>query len=80
MKKLQFEDFEWYENFACVEELDDVPGRVETRRRQERLSKSDMGLAIEIAETHDTMDDFAVAIPHSRPSRCHRRKQTYRTR
>lgn len=80
VKKLQFEDFEWYENSAHVEQLDSIPRRVHGRRPIERLSKSDLGPVNEDAETHDTMDDFVVAIPHSRPSRCHWHKQTYRTR
>lgn len=79
VKKLQFEDFEWYENSARIEN-DDVPRRVHTRRQLEPLSKSDLGPGNEDAETHDTMDDFVVAVPHSQPSCCHGRKQTYRTR
>lgn len=86
VKKLQFEDFEWYENPKPTEQVD-IPGHVEGDRRQpkrqtqpKRLSRSEQGHVNVDAETHDNMDGFTVAYPYSRSRRLPRRNQGYRTR
>lgn len=36
-RKLQFEDFEWYERYAREDQFDGIPGKVEGRREHQRL-------------------------------------------
>lgn len=81
-RKLQFEDFEWYEHSKHENKSEDVPGRVEGRRLPKRLSETERryNRLNTQGNSQEDMDDFTMSSLPSRPPRRPRRIPGYRPR
>lgn len=81
-RKLQFEDFEWYENPANLS--GDIPGKGEGRRLPKRLSKAARRQGQVIADVDSCEagepDEIPVSRPHPRFHPRPRRNQGFRSR
>lgn len=80
-RKLQFEDFEWYEDSTHDGKFNGVPGKVEMRRQPKRLSNQEQRRdnAIDNAEPSHYGEPVVTGHLHSRHHRRSRRNQEYRS-
>lgn len=76
-RKLQFEDFEWYGHFACDNQFNEIPGKVEGRWQPKQLSKQDNANEDHEPSKHNNLVDTGYL--HPRHHRRSRRNQEYRS-